>query len=217
MPNAILPTFEDGKPWFTNEELAKYRLSSKNHVDVPIMINGKTIHAIVAHPTPPVFDGVEDWNGKRNHDEIRMISDYITGGEQAAYLYDDKGVKGGLDTKASFVIMGDMNADPVCGDSYDNAILQILHNPRVSKQVSTGDKIPSSKGSAENFKKNPDKGNPNHDTSMFGLRIDYVLPSSDITVLESGVFWNSKDSKYFKLTNGGDITDHRMVWEILKL
>ncbi|MEA3505411.1 MAG: endonuclease/exonuclease/phosphatase family protein [Bacteroidota bacterium] len=216
MPDANIPTYADGKPWFSDKELEKYRLSSKNHVDVPIIINGKTIHTIIAHPTPPVFDGEEDLNGKRNHDEIRMIADYISGDKKAEYLYDDNGVSGGLDKDASFVIMGDMNADPVDGDSYKNAIMQILNSPKISQEVTTGKFVPSSQGSFDNSSKNPGKGNPNHDTSIFGLRIDYVLPSNDIKVVESGVFWNSKENKNFELTNGGDITDHRMVWVVIE-
>ena len=35
-----------------------------------------------SHPTPPAFDGPEDRNGRRNHDEIRFWSDYLTTGER---------------------------------------------------------------------------------------------------------------------------------------
>ena len=37
----------------------------------------RSIHFLVSHPTPPVFDGPEDRNGTRNHDEIRFWADYI--------------------------------------------------------------------------------------------------------------------------------------------
>ena len=62
-----------------------FRLSSKNHWDLPIEICGTTFHFLVSHPTPPVFDGPEDRNGRRNHDEIRLWADYITPGA-ADYL-----------------------------------------------------------------------------------------------------------------------------------
>jgi hypothetical protein len=45
------------------EELEVFRLSSKSHWDVPIVIGRKTVHFLVSHPTPPVFDGPEDRNG----------------------------------------------------------------------------------------------------------------------------------------------------------
>ena len=31
-----------------------------------------------AIPTPPAFDGEEDRNGRRNHDEIRFWVDYVS-------------------------------------------------------------------------------------------------------------------------------------------
>jgi len=70
--------------------------------------------------TPPTFDGPEDRNGKRNHDEIRFWTDYVTPG-QGGYIYDDAGKVGGLTPGSSFAIMGDQNADPFDGDSVDNA------------------------------------------------------------------------------------------------
>ena len=47
---------------------------------MPIRIGGKTVHFLVSHPTPPVFDGPEDRNGTRNADEIRFWADYVTPG-----------------------------------------------------------------------------------------------------------------------------------------
>ena len=73
----------------------KLRLSSKSHWDVPIKVNNEIVHALVSHPTPPVFDGTEDRNGKRNSDEIRFWADYVSPG-QGGYIYDDKGGKGGV-------------------------------------------------------------------------------------------------------------------------
>ena len=58
--------------YYSAQELDALRLSSKNHVDVPVEVNGEIVHILAAHPTPPVFDGPEDRNGLRNHDEIRF-------------------------------------------------------------------------------------------------------------------------------------------------
>jgi hypothetical protein len=44
---------------------------------VTVRINGQDVHFLTAHPTPPTFDGAEDRNGKRNHDEIRFWADYV--------------------------------------------------------------------------------------------------------------------------------------------
>ena len=76
------------------EAQAGFRLSSKNHVDVPVIVEGEVVHVLAAHPTPPVFDDpAYDLNGKRNADEIRFWADYV---ENASYIYDDAGVSGGL-------------------------------------------------------------------------------------------------------------------------
>ena len=116
MPGALLPTNADGSGWYSDEILQHFPLSSKTHADLPVDVDGTTVHVLAAHPTPPSFDGPEQRNKKRNFDEIRVWSDYVA--NRADYLYDDKGVKGGLSTDANFVILGDYNSDPLDGDSY---------------------------------------------------------------------------------------------------
>ena len=74
-PGALIPP-----GYYSEDELTIFRLSSKSHWDVPIDVNGKVFHFLVSHPTPPVFDGAEDRNGRRNHDEIRLWADYLTPG-----------------------------------------------------------------------------------------------------------------------------------------
>jgi phenylpropionate dioxygenase-like ring-hydroxylating dioxygenase large terminal subunit len=75
MPDALLPD-DPATPapadWYSSDELNVFRLSSKSHWDLPIRIGKETVHFLVSHPTPPVFDGPEDRNGTRNHDEIRF-------------------------------------------------------------------------------------------------------------------------------------------------
>jgi hypothetical protein len=73
-----------------------------------------------------VFDGPEDRNGRRNHDEIRFWADYVTPGRTSAYVYDDAGRRGGLEPGALFVIAGDQNSDPLDGDSVPGAAQQLI-------------------------------------------------------------------------------------------
>ncbi|MBJ45103.1 MAG: hypothetical protein CMJ80_17815, partial [Planctomycetaceae bacterium] len=134
MPDAVLPDDRQTatkQDWYSEAELAVFRLSSKSHWDVPIQMGGQVIHILASHPTPPVFDGAEDRNGRRNHDEIRLWADYITP-HKSGYLVDDEGRSGGLDADTSFVILGDLNADPNRGDQFGNAIQQLLEHPRVN-------------------------------------------------------------------------------------
>src|SRR5829696_9992328 len=111
MPGNLIPT-----PFYSPDEVDILRLSSKSHWDVPIRTpDGRDVHFLVSHPTPPVFDGPEDRNGRRNFDEIRFWADYITPGPTSRYIYDDAGRRGGLGGGRSFVIAGDQNSDPLDG------------------------------------------------------------------------------------------------------
>ncbi|MEH2194562.1 MAG: phytase [Nostoc sp.] len=222
MPNALLPddsTTPEPNDWYSEDELAVVRLSSKSHWDVPIQVNGETIHVLVSHPTPPTFDGPEDRNGKRNHDEIRFWADYITPGK-GDYIYDDAGKTGGILAGSDFVIMGDQNADPVDGDSYDNAIRQLLQNPNINTNV-----IPTSLGGPQQADLQGgananQKGNPSFDTADFAdttpgnLRTDYVLPSADLKIANSGVFWPLNTDPTFSPvgTYPFPSSDHRLVF-----
>jgi hypothetical protein len=86
--------------WYPEAALDVLRLSSKTHADLPIRIGDTVVHFLVSHPTPPTFDGPEDRNGRRNHDEIRFWELYVGDGPQE-WIVDDAGRHGGLGT-ASF-------------------------------------------------------------------------------------------------------------------
>lgn len=219
MPDAHIPTMPDtGENFYSDEALAVFRLSSKSHWDVHIDVDGSTFHFLVAHPTPPVFDGPEDRNGKRNHDEIRLFADYISGGEKASYIIDDAGNPGGLERGSHFVIAGDMNADPHDGDSFMHAARLLTEHPAVSNSS-----IPHSEGAVEvgSYRANAEhQGDASCDTGDFddrrtgNLRIDYVLPSNTMSVKYAGVFWPKKADPRYDLIHA---TDHRMTWIDLEI
>jgi endonuclease/exonuclease/phosphatase family metal-dependent hydrolase len=211
LPGALRPTDpEIGESYFANSSWEKLRLSSKNHVDVPIHVNHElTIHVLASHPTPPVFDGREDKNGCRNHDEIRFWSVYLS--DAAAELIDDAGESARLPENAAFVIMGDLNADPADGDGRREAIKALLSNRRLR------DPLPRSVGAIAdavgNKASESHQGDPANDTANFGrngnLRVDYVLPSKTLMVSNSGVFWPPRGSENRSIIAA---SDHRMVW-----
>ncbi|GAA1805138.1 endonuclease/exonuclease/phosphatase family protein [Agromyces neolithicus] len=228
MPGALLPDDPNTAApadWYSAEELDVFRLSSKSHWDVPIDVNGRTVHALVSHPTPPTFDGAEDRNGKRNHDEIRFWADYVTPGTTARYITDDAGATGGLEPGESFVILGDQNADPLDGDSVAAAIDQLLDHPRIT------DPQPMSAGAAEASVLQAGanlthRGDPSTDTADFNdnpapgnLRADYVLPSKDLSVRGAGVFWPVQADPLSALTGTFPFpsSDHRLVWVDVKV
>jgi hypothetical protein len=236
MPGAVLP--DDASTaapadWYSPGELAVLPLSSKSHWDLPIRIGNRTVHLLASHPTPPVFDTVEDRNGRRNFDEIRLWADYVTGGDAARYIYDDQGKRGGLKAGDEFVIAGDQNSDPLDGDSIPGSIQQLLNHPRVNTDVT-----PASAGGPY-WATTQDELNDTHrsdaafDTADFcdfaprveppfppctgpgNLRADYVLPSRGLGIADAGVFWPDGDDPLLYLTGTGfpvPSSDHRLVW-----
>lgn len=208
MPGALLPDNPDTGTvgsYYSPEELAVFRLSSKSHWDVPIRIGDRIIHVLASHPTPPVFDGPEGRNRRRNHDEIRFWADYVTPGAEG-YIVDDAGNRGGL-WQGSFVIMGDQNADPSRGASMAGAARQLTGLDKVNTRIT------------------PSSSHYGHGTADFSqgesaagvLRVDYVLPSADLEISDAAVFWPTPEDELSRLVgqdaDGAQISsDHRLVW-----
>lgn len=194
LPNHHLDRIKiEDRNWYGTEMRAVLRISSKNHVVVPIQYRGRRVFVIASHPTPPVFDGEEDRNGWRNFDEIGLLALLIDG---KVPLRSDQGRQVILPASESFVIMGDLNADPKKGDQRSGAIQQLLSHPRVHAAAATGALVPSFQHGQTLSAQ---------DTSIFNLRVDYVLPSQKMKVHASGIC---------KVPLSGDkvVTDHHLVW-----
>jgi len=211
MPGAARPVDPDtGAHWHDDAVWKQLRLSSKSHWDVPVRTPLGTVHVLASHPTPPVFDGPEDRNGARNHDEIRLWHEYI-GGSDTPWLCDDSGRCGGLADDARFVILGDLNNDPADGDGRHEAIIELLEHPRVLRMATPRGEGGAHAAGAER----PDRvGNPVHATGDFGprvgpLRLDYALPSTGFRLVDSGVFWPAPGEDGADIVDG---SDHRAVW-----
>ena len=212
MPGARLPVRPDGASFYSHEALSALRLSSKSHWDVPVRIGGAVVHLLASHPTPPVFDGPEDRNGARNADEIRFWADYVSG---ADWIRDDAGGRGGLAGGARFVIAGDLNADPVDGESVPGAVRQLTGHPLVNAAVTPASEGGAAAAVAQGGANAGHRGDPRSDTADFSdeapgnLRVDYVLPSAGLEITGAGVFWPEEDEPGADLI---DASDHRLVW-----
>ncbi|MDD1795127.1 endonuclease/exonuclease/phosphatase family protein [Enterovibrio sp. ZSDZ42] len=205
-----MPEHRMPQDYFDHEVLAKQRLSSKNHVVIPVSVGEQTIHVVACHPTPPVFDGPEKRNLKRNADEIRLLHDILN---NESYLVDDNGVVGGIAPNSSFVVMGDLNADPYNGDGDKSVITQLLADKNVQSMPT-----PSSYG-AQHFIRGRYIHHKDCATHQRGLRLDYVLPSSNLRLCEGGVFWPAPSDPTFSLltsnarkVRASSSSDHRLVW-----
>jgi hypothetical protein len=235
MPGALLPN-DPATPapadWYSPAELDVFRLSSKSHWDIPIAIGKKTVHFLVSHPTPPVFDdppafpaGV-DFNGRRNHDEIRFWADYIQPGSHSAYIYDDDGTRGGLTPGSPFVIAGDQNSDPVDGDSIPGSAQLLLEHPLVNAKDPPTSPGAVQQAALQGGANLTHEGDPVFDTADFAdsapgnLRVDYVLPRKNMQIQDSAVFWPLNTDPLFPLVGvftpalpgGFPSSDHRLVW-----
>lgn len=165
LPGALMP---DGPPGLADVQ----RLATTGFWDVPVLTDTGPLHLLAWHATPPVFDGPEDRNGKRNHDEAAFWRLYLDGALPMP------------PPKAPLVLLGDGNLDPADGDGLREGMGRLLAHPALQDTRPGG-----SHGRAE-----PDQtGDPALDTAIYddlgGLRLDYVLPSTSLTVTGSGVLW----------------------------
>jgi hypothetical protein len=206
LPNAMLAA---------TEHADLRRLSSVGHWQVPMALpEGGRFDLLAWHATPPVFDGPEDLNGRRNHDEAMFWLRLISGGLQ-------------FDAPAgAFVLAGDANLDPNDGEGRADALLALFSDPNVQ------DPLPSSDGGAEDAIRDGGAnakhvGAPRLDTVDWrdgtgdpgNLRVDYVLPSSHWRVENAGVFWPASDhpDRHLLGDGGNGASRHRLVWVDLVL
>jgi hypothetical protein len=146
------------------------------------------------------------------------------------------------DASALFVVAGDQNSDPLDGDSLSDAdgnpiaIQPLLNSPRVNSR-STPDSAGAAEAALQGGANTAHLGDPRFDTADFSdtapgnLRADYVLPSRQIKVVDSAVFWPVRSDPLFRLTGvfdnatwggpdgvgGFPTSDHRLVWADLDL
>ena len=173
---ADLPGALIGGAGLSPELMAVQRLSTTAHWDLTLGGAGRDLHLFAYSATPPVFDGPEDRNGRRNHDETAFWQAFLDG--RLPQKPED----------GPFVILGKVNLDPVDGEGRAGALHALLADPRIQ------DPAPHSAGGLTAEGPFAHRGDPRLDTAEFGgnagnLRVDYVLPSADLTVIRSGVFW----------------------------
>ena len=170
------------------------RLSSVAHWEVPVKAPAGPLTLLAWSATPPVFDGPEDRNGRRNHDEAAFWLTRLPA--------------------APFVLLGNANLDPVDGDGRPDALRALI--------AAAQDPQPRSAGAAAAGAENPaQQGDPTLDTADFAddpragaapgnLRVDVVLPSRDLHVTGSGVLWPAPGDPF--AATAAAASRHRLVW-----
>jgi hypothetical protein len=151
------------------------RLSTTGHWIVPVTLPGGGYLTIMPFSaTAPVFDGPDDRNGRRNHDEAAVWLRLLDGALPVP------------PPAPPFAILGHANLDPADGEGRSGALRALLSDPRLQDPAPRG-----THGRTEPAH----GGDPALDTALFtdpplgGLRLDYVLPSAGLRVQGAGVLW----------------------------
>ena len=193
-PKANMPT--DMTPAAREVQL----LSTSGHYEIPIQVaSGQSLRLLAWYATPPVFDGPEDRNGLRNHDEAAFWLRLLEGGLSFP------------PPAAPFVILGQSNLDPNDGEGRRDAILDLLSHPALQDPQPRGTVSRQDQGQS---------GEASLDTALYqggigGLRVEVILPSADLKVSASGILWPPDgDPVAVTLTTA---SRHRPLWVDLTL
>ena len=203
LPGAEPPRRADGEPFPDAARAAALRLSSRAHWQVPVILpGGGRLHLLAANPTPPLFDGSEGFNRRRNRDEVRFWSVYLDG----AALTDDAGRTAGP-PDGSLVVLGNLNLDPLDGAGERAAMAALLGHPRLQdpRPASAGGAAAAGTGVNGGHDGDPalDTADWRDDDGPGNLRVDYVLPSAELTVAGAGVFWPAEGGPHGRGGAGG--------------
>jgi hypothetical protein len=170
------------------------RLSSGGHYQVPITLpNGQTLNLLAYYAGPPSFDGPDDRNGRRNHDEtafwLRLMASELPFDPPAA----------------PFVVLGQTSLDAIDGEGRPEALRQLLAHPLLQDPAPRGTHGRVDAGQL---------GDAALDTALYeglgGLRVEYILPSRDIQVQGAGVIWPPDTDP--QATTLAAASRHRPVW-----
>ena len=193
LPGALLP------PDLTGAEAAVQRLHSSSAWQVAVELpRGGDLALMTYSATPPVFDGPEDRNGRRNHDESAFWLRLLDGRLPFA------------PPKAPFVLLGEAGLDPADGEGRPAALRALLADPRLQDPRPQNDSGHHDPGH---------RGDPRLDTVLYpdgpgGMRVDYILPSADLKVAGAGVLWPAQGPLADTLARAAR---HRPVWVDLDL
>ena len=176
------------------EVKAAQRLSSGGHWAVPVLLpDGRRLTLLTFYATPPVFDGPEDRNGRRNHDEVAFWLHLLAGDLPFA------------PPAPPFVLLGQTNLDPADGEGQREAVSALLHHPALQD--------PAPRGSAK--RSDPGQtGDTALDTALYpglgGLRVEVILPSAELAVKGAAIVWPPPDDPLAPALEAA--SRHRPLW-----
>jgi hypothetical protein len=151
-----------------------------------------SISLLTFHASPPVFDGPEDRNGRRNADEITY----------ATALVDQ--------LPKPLVLLANTNLDPIDGEGHNEVMSQLLAHPKLQdpKPASLGGQAAPNTGHRGPARldtvdwRDPRPGN---------LRVNYILPSRDFALHDGAVHWPANELPDLQGNS------HRLIWQDVSL
>ena len=187
LPGALLPMSADG-PYYPVAALDVLRLADVAHWAVPVLHPSGPMTLLAFHASPPVFDGPEDRNGRRNHDQLTFWRHYLDGTFGPA-------------PEGRFVLVGHANQDPARGEGLEAGIRGLLADQRLRDPRPLRATVPDGAP--------PDATVHWPRVSPPEQRVGYVLPSRDWDIAGAGVAW-PMDGPEAELA--ATASRHRPVW-----
>ena len=186
LPGNLMPSDDPAR--------AIQRLHTTGAYEVPVILpDGTSLRLLAYYASPPVFDGPEDRNGRRNHDETAFWSRLIAGDLPFA------------PSSAPFVILGQPNLDPMDGEGRPLALKTLLAHAALQNPAPRGTHQRAEPGH---------KGDPARDTALYqglgGLQVEQILPSADLKVTASGILWPAETDPLAKTL--ATASRHRPLW-----
>ena len=173
LPNARLPQ-QDGQIFPNAAVFEVQRLASVAAWEVPVIAHEIPLTIMGYHAGPPAFGGRAQRNFNRNADETAFWRLRLDGDL-------------GPPPTAPFVLMGDANLDPDGGDGSHADIRALLNHPALQDPQPDG--IFPGDGSRSRWTGHWPDG-------PGALRVEYLLPSAALQVLNSGLIWPDPQARH---------------------
>jgi len=182
LPSADLPLTPEGHAFLSQDALNVQRLSSTNHWAISVHLTKDTSFTLLAFQAGPPVFDGPEDRNGLRNQDELRLIEYMLSG-QFGPLPD-----------APVVVLGGANLDPNQGEGKREAIKRLLTHPQLQDLPNLRD---------INTVDWPHIGQ---------MRVDYILPGTDLTAYDAGVLWPETADHPAALASR-----HRLVWADISL